>query len=171
MQIIILIAGLVVGLLWHKNRKKEQIIKITQQDLADTQEEVKELTQQLEETKAEKTTDNAQELYERIVTVMEEQKLYLDPDLDIKMVAEAACSSRPVVSNCINRIAGKTFRLWLSEYRLSFFLQMLKQHPDTPIDELVNQCGYKDQSTFCRQFKDRYGMTALKYKKMMKKKY
>ena len=168
-QIIILIAGLVVGLLWHKNRKKEQIIKIAQQDLADTQEEVKELTQQLEETKAEKTIDNAQELYERIVKVMEEQKLYLDPDLDIKMVAEAACSSRPVVSACINRIAGKTFRLWLSEYRLSFFLQMLKQHPDTPIDELVNQCGYKDQSTFYRQFKDRYGMTALKYKKMMER--
>lgn len=168
-QIIILIAGLVVGLLWHKNRKKEQIIKIAQQDLADTQEEVKELTQQLEETKAEKTIDNAQELYERIVKVMEEQKLYLDPDLDIKMVAEVACSSRPVVSNCINRIAGKTFRLWLSEYRLSFFLQMLKQHPDTPIDELVNQCGYKDQSTFCRQFKDRYGITALKYKKMMER--
>lgn len=164
---IILGASLLIGLLLHKNKKKTQIIKITQQDLEEATEEVKELTQQLEETKAEKTVGNAQVLYERIVKVMEEKKLYLNEDLDIKMVAEAACSSRPVVSACINRISGKPFRQWLSEYRLSLFEKMLEQYPEISIDELVVRCGYKDQSTFRRQFKDKHGMTALKYRKAM----
>lgn len=165
--ITILIAGLAVGLLLYNNRKKEEIIKITQQDLDETEEEVKELTRELEETKAEKTSDNSQVLYERIEKVMEEKKLYLDADLNIKMVAEAACSSRPVISACINRISGKTFRQWLSEYRLDLFVKMLSQYPDTSIEELVVLCGYKDHSTFRRQFKEKYGMSALKYRKCM----
>lgn len=163
--ITILGAGLSIGLLSYKNHKKEEIIKITQQDLDEAKEEVNELTQELEKTKAEKTSDNAQILYERIVKVMEDKTLYLNADLNIKMVAEAACSSRPVVSACINRISGKSFRQWLSEYRLSLFEKMLRQYPDTPIDELVIRCGYQDQGTFRRQFKEKYGMTALKYRK------
>ncbi len=166
----VLAAGLSTGLLMYKNRKKEEIIKITQQDLEETKEEVKELAQQLEETTVEKSFDNAQFLYDRIQKVMEEKKLYLNANFDIMMLAEAANSSRPMVSACINKKTGKPFRFWLSEYRLNLFEKLLVQNPDTPIDELVTRCGYKDQSTFRRQFKEKYGMTALKYRKSLEEK-
>lgn len=165
--IILLSAGLLIGILWIKNLKKEEIIKMTQQDLEDTEEGVKELVQQLEDAKTGKSSENMQVLYERIEKVMEENQLYLDADLDIKMVAEAACSSRPVVSACINRILGKSFRQWLMEYRLTLFETKLRQCPNTPIEELSIRCGYKDQSTFRRQFKEKYGMTALQYRKKL----
>ena len=165
--IIMLGAGLSTGWLWHKNQRKNRIIAMTQQDLDETKEEVRELTLQLEESRFDKSLDNTQATYERIIRVMEEKKLYLDAHLDIKQVADAAYSSRSMVSACINRISGKSFRLWLAEYRLSLFEKMLRQHPDTPIDELAANCGYKDQSTFRRQFKEKYGMTALRYKRRM----
>lgn len=165
----LLIAGLAIGWLIYKNQKKEKIIKRTRQDLKETKEEVKELTQQLEVAKLEKATENMLVLYERIEKVMEEKELYLNPDLDIKMLAEAANSSRPVVSACINSNTGKPFRIWLSEYRLSMFEKLLKQSPDTPLDELIARCGYKEQSTFRRQFKEMYGMSPLKYKKNLEK--
>lgn len=163
--ISILIIGSTIGWLIYKNQKKEEVIKITRQDLKETKEEVKELTQQLVDVKSDKISENMQVLYERIEKVMEEKKLYLNTDLDIKQLAEAAYSSRSVVSACINRISGKTFRQWLSEYRLSLFEKMLKEHPEAQIDELVASCGYKDQSTFRRQFKEKYGMSALQYKR------
>ncbi len=165
--IILLAAGIITGWLWHKNQKKEEIIKITQHDLQETKEEIKELAHQLEETKAERASNNMQVLYERIEKVMIEKKLYLNADFDIKMLAEVANSSRPVVSACINSKTGKSFRTWLSEYRLALFEKMIKENPNAPIDELVAQCGYKDQSTFRRQFKEKYGMTALSFKKNM----
>ena len=163
--IAVLITGLIIGWLLYKNRKKEEIILLTQQDLLDTQEEVKELSQQLEVAKSQSAANNMQMLYERILKVMEEKKLYLNADLDIKMLAEAANSSRAVVSSCINNKTGKPFRIWLAEYRLSLFENLLKLHPDAQIVDLATRCGYKDQSTFRRQFKDRYGMTALQFKK------
>lgn len=163
--IAVLITGLIIGWLLYKNRKNEEIILLTQQDLLDTQEEVKELSQQLEVAKSQSAANNMQMLYERILKVMEEKELYLNADLDIKMLAEAANSSRAVVSSCINNKTGKPFRIWLAEYRLSLFENLLKLHPDAQIVDLSTRCGYKDQSTFRRQFKDRYGMTALQYKK------
>lgn len=165
--IAILITGMVIGWLLYKNQKKEEILMLTQRDLLDTKEEVKDLSQQLEVAKTQRAADNMQALYERIEKVMEEKELYLNADLDIKMLAEAANSSRPVVSACINNKTGKPFRIWLAEYRLSLFEKLLRENPDAQIVDLVTRCGYKDQSTFRRQFKDKYGMTALKYKKVM----
>lgn len=162
-----LIIGAYIGWLLRKNQRKEEIIQMTQQDLLVTQEEVKDLSLQLEAAKSQRATDNMQELYERIEKVMKEEELYLNADFDIIMLAEAASSSRSVVSACINNKTGKPFRIWLSEYRLSLFEKLLRENPDEQIVDLVTRCGYKEQSTFSRQFKEKYGMTALKYKKIM----
>ncbi len=140
---------------------------MTQHDLSESKEEIQELVQQLEDTKSERAANNMKALYERIEKVMAEDELYLNPELDIRMLAEAAFSSRSIVSACINTMTGKTFRQWLSEYRLTLFEQMLKENPDVSIDDLMLRCGYKDQSTFRRQFKAAYGMTAGEYRKQL----
>lgn len=162
---IFLIASLIIAFLIRKNHRNQEILEMTQQDLSETKEEIKELEQQLEESSSEQTASNQQVLYERIEKVMREKKLYLDPELDLKKIAEAACSCRSIVSACINGVSGKSFRQWISEYRLSLFVQMLQSHPDESIDKLMAQCGYKDQSTFRRQFKIAYGMTVREYKR------
>lgn len=98
---------------------------------------------------------------------MSEHRLYLNPDLDVKMLAEEICSSRTVTSLCINNVTGKTFRQWLSEYRLAMFVRSLQDHPDASIEDLILQSGYKDQSTFRRQFKATYGMTAGEFRRQL----
>lgn len=165
--VIMLAAGVIIVILVRKNRKSEYIIESTQQDLTESKEEIKELAQQLEETRAEKAANNTKALYERIEKVMREDELYLNPDLDIKMLAEMVFSSRSIVSACINSVTGKSFRQWISEYRLSLFVEMLKKNPSASLDVLMMRCGYKDQSTFRRQFKATYGMTAGEYRKKL----
>lgn len=168
MLIIIVVASLVISWLMRKNKEEQQLIEQTQQELDETEGEVKDLVLQLlEETMTDKASGNMQALYERIEKVMETKKLYLNANLDIKMVAEASCSSRSVVSTRINSVSGMTFRQWLAEYRLSLFEEMLKKYPDAQIDELIGRCGYKDQSTFRRQFKEKHGMTPFKYRRSL----
>lgn len=165
---ITVVATSVILLLWRLNRKEKEIIDITQQDLTESQEEFQELAQQFEEGKIGRAAQNSKALYERIEQVMREKELYLNPDLDIRMLAEEVCSSRTLTSVSVNSVTGKPFRQWLSEYRLSLFVKMLAGNPDAPIDELLSRCGYKDQSTFRRQFKAAYGITAGEYRKRLK---
>lgn len=165
--LIIVIAGVVIALLYRRNKHNEQIIEMTQQDLTESKEEIQDLVQQLDEAKTERAANNSKTLYEHIEQVMSEEKLYLNPDLDIKMVAEAVSSSRSHVSACINSITGKSFRQWIAEYRLSLFVKMLNENPDTSIDILMMRCGYQEQSTFRRQFKAMYGMTAGEFRKCL----
>lgn len=164
---IILIAALIITILVRKNLTNKEIIQSTQLDLTESMEEIKELVQQLEESKTDKTVNSSQAIYERIEQAMTEKSLYLNPELDIKMLSEAVCSCRSAVSTSINSVTGKTFRQWLAEYRLSLFVSMLKQNPEESIDLLVMRCGYKDQSTFRRQFKATYGITAGEYRKQL----
>lgn len=162
--IIIGVSAFAIIILRRKNKENEKILQMTQQELAETQEEVNDFIHQLEESRQEKTAKGMQELYECIEQVLKEKELYLNPDFNMMMLAEALCSNRTLISTCINNVTGKSFRVWLAEYRLNLFLEKQKENPDTPIDKLVMQCGYKDQSTFRRQFKAIFGTTPTKYK-------
>lgn len=162
---VVLVAGIIIVFLVFRNRRNKHIIEMTQHDLSESKEEVKELTMQLEEMKNEKSPNTSRQLFQRIESIMMRKKLYLNPDLDINMLADEVCSSRTLISVCINSITGRPFRQWLSEYRLTMFVEMMGANPDEPIENLMRRCGYKDQSTFRRQFKATYGMTAVEYKR------
>lgn len=164
--IILLIASaFVIAILRRKNKKNENILQMTQQELIETQEEVNDFMQQLEKSNQEKQTKDMQELYDRIEQVLKEKQLYLNPDFNMAMLADALCNNRTTISTCINTITGKSFRAWLAEYRLNLFLAKQKENPYAPVEKLLNECGYKDQSTFRRQFKATFGTTPTKYNK------
>lgn len=165
--ITILLTSIIINALIWANRRRQRAIETVQQDLEETKEEVQELELQLEEVKAERPLKNSQALYQRIEQVVSEKKLFLNPNLDILMLSKEVNSSRSNVSICINSVTGKTFRNWLSEYRLSLFVRMLKETPDAPIEELMSRCGYQEQSTFRRQFKATYGMPPSDYRKLL----
>lgn len=167
--LIIIGAGIVIFTLKRRNREKELEIEETKQDLVESQEEIKELAQQLEKTRTERTHATVEGIYEQIVRLMEEQQIYLNPDLDVKLMAEELNSSRTHISNSINRMTGKPFRQWLSEYRLAVFVKLLEENPEVPIHKLMEQCGYKEQSTFRRQFKATYGLTPGDFKRELDK--
>lgn len=104
--LIMAIAGAAITLLYRRNKRNEQIIEIAQQDLNDQKEEIEGLVHQLDEAKAERAANNNKKIYERIEQMVGEESLYLNPDLDIKMLADAVCSSRSQVSACINSVTS-----------------------------------------------------------------
>lgn len=174
--VILAASGTVIALLRRRNRQKEEMLQKTQHDLDETREEVNEIIQQLEETKrsqqaANQQAYNPQELYCCIEQVVKEKELYLNPDFNIVMLADILGTNRTFISMSVNSVTGKSFRAWLAEYRLNLYLEKQKKAPDTPIDHLLSQCGYKDQSTFHRQFKAAFGVTPSQYRKTSEVQY
>lgn len=161
--VVLIVSVSAIAVLRRRNREKDEILQMTQQELFETQEEVNEFIHQLEETRQEKQSKNMQELYDRIEEVIAEREMYLNPDFSIIHLAEVLNTNRTAISSCINTITGKSFRTWLAEYRLNIYLKKKEENPDASIDKLVMQCGYKDQSTFRRQFKAILGTTPSKY--------
>ncbi len=163
--IIVVAAGYAIATLRRRNKEKEEILQMTQQDLIETQEEMSGFIHQLEEVRQDRQEKDMQELYDRIEQVIRDKQLYLNPDFNSITLAEELNTNRTFISTCINNITGKSFRSWLAEYRLNLFLAKRENNPDVPIDQLLTQCGYKDQSTFRRQFKATFGMTPSEYKR------
>lgn len=162
--ITIVASCIIIMGLRHKYKKTAKILQITQQDLIETKEEANGIKQQLQESKQEKAAKDMQELYNRIMQVVEKKKLYLNPGFSMSMLAEEMCTNRTSISTCINDNTGKQFRTWLAEFRLKLFLEKRRENPNVPIDHLLIQCGYNDRSTFQRQFKAIMGTTPSKYK-------
>lgn len=160
---IIVASGFAISILRRRNKENEEILQMTQQELIETQEEVSDFIQQIEESWEDRQAKDMQELFVRIEQVTKEKELYLNPGFSMGMLADELRTNRTFISACINTVTGKPFRAWLADYRLNLFLEKQKENPDASIDQLVMQCGYKDQSTFRRQFKATFGTTPSKF--------
>lgn len=111
----------------------------------------------------EKETEFYQQLYERILAVMEHEQLYLKPDLTLKDLASKAMTNRTHLSNAINRVAHQNFNVWLSEYRVNYFIQLVNDKKNTQIDQLYREAGFPSRSSFYRQFKQIKGITPKQF--------
>ena len=101
---------------------------------------------------------NANELMTRIKLLMEEERLYLNPNLKLADMAEALDVNRNTVSACINA-QGCTFNQLVNEYRLQHAKKLLCEAPDMKISTVGLESGFANERTFFRVFKDATGMT------------
>lgn len=163
--LITIASGLCIAILRRRDKKKDKILQITKQDLVETKKEMNDFIQHFEESKQDKQEKDRQELYGRIEQVIKDKELYINPDLNISMLAEELGTNRTFISASVNTVTGKSFRTWLAEYRLNLFLEKQRKTPDVPLEQLMVRCGYKDQSTFRRQFKAVFGKTPTEYLK------
>ena len=60
-------------------------------------------------------------------------------------------------------ITGKTFVSYLNEYRLSRAEMLLRTTRDSVLD-IALETGFQNFSYFIRAFKQKYGMTPMKYR-------
>ena len=104
-----------------------------------------------------------QQLYERVIAVMEKEQLYLQPNLTLNELAQKAMTNRTHLSNAINIISQRNFNVWLSEYRVNYFIQLVNHKKDAQIDQLFREAGFSSRSSFYRQFKQIKGITPKQF--------
>lgn len=100
-----------------------------------------------------------QELMERINSMMEQQRLYLNSDLNLAYLANELGLNRNYVSDCINSQTGGSFTQYVTNYRIEHAKNLLRNKPDMKISDVWMYCGFTNEASFFRTFKSVTGMT------------
>jgi AraC-like DNA-binding protein len=98
-------------------------------------------------------------LLARITTVLEEQRLYRQPDLTLVDLAQAVQLPAKVVSATINSGTGRTFLSWVNGYRVEAVKVAIIQgeQRSKSLLGLALDAGFNAKSTFNRAFREHEG--------------
>ena len=99
------------------------------------------------------------ELLEKIRKLMSEEKLYLYPNLKVSDLARLLNSNRNYIYNAINVEMGISFSDYINSQRIDYASQLLKEHPELSINDVMFKSGFTSTSAFYRNFKKFKGIT------------
>ncbi|MDH6343074.1 ligand-binding sensor domain-containing protein/AraC-like DNA-binding protein [Parabacteroides sp. PFB2-12] len=110
------------------------------------------------------------EQYQALLTLMEEKKRYLDPELKMShLTAELKCSNKELTL-IFRDAVQKSFADFVNEYRVNEFIKKINagEQEKYTIVALAQQCGFNSRSSFFRIFKNVTGQTPQEYMKQIK---
>ncbi|EDP70161.1 Quinolinate synthetase A [Flavobacteriales bacterium ALC-1] len=92
---------------------------------------------------------------EIVKNLMEVEKAYLNPELNLSDLAKMAKMSRGQLSEIVNTGFNKNFNDFVNTYRVEAFKVMLKEkkHKQLSLLGIAHDCGFNSKATFNRVFK------------------
>lgn len=114
-----------------------------------------------------KDTQENLTLFDRLEKEMGEQKIYLQKDLSLDMLAERLNTNRTYLSDCIKNGCGKTYSTYISDLRLHAAIKLFERESGLSVTEVSEQVGYSTYTSFYRAFSKRYGINPSEYYKLL----
>lgn len=111
--------------------------------------------------------DVKKDIGKKLLALFSEQKVFKNPDLDLKKLAESLSTSPHHLSEVINDQFQLTFYDFVNSYRVKEAQNMLKdsQHVHLTILAVSYEVGFNSKSAFNRAFKKISGQTPSAFKK------
>lgn len=108
---------------------------------------------------------SAIQFIDRLQKIMETEKLYLDPSLQVSTLAKQAGLPAKTVSAVLNQHLHKSFSTFVNEYRVAAFKERIMQQDadKLTIPGIAMECGFSSVATFQRIFKQLTGATPSSY--------
>ncbi len=102
---------------------------------------------------------------EKIISLMETEKPYLNPDLDLTRLSEHLKMNPKVTSHIINQDLKTNFYEFVNTYRVEEFKKRLQDEDSNKFSllGLAYECGFNSKSTFNYIFKKYTGQTPREY--------
>ena len=167
--IIALVIIVVLGVLalWrimidrHRLSERNHDLYATIQQMLEKQ---KEAEQMLEDT-PETALSNTQQLYQRIVKLMKEQKPYTDSKMNRDSLAQMLGTNYNLLADAIRECAnGQSIGDFIEDWRLRYAAQLLAE-TNHSIGLVMEMCGFVSRSHFNTIFRQRFKMTPSEYRK------
>lgn len=111
------------------------------------------------ESKEDEETDKI--LYDEIVQLLDQQKLYKNPEFNLSLLAKKLNTNRSYVSKAINEGGNKSFIEFINDYRIAESKRLLcsMDIKQVTIEAIGKEAGFNSKSTFFRVFKTNTGVT------------
>lgn len=90
---------------------------------------------------------------------LEEEKIYLDKDITLELLAKQLHTNRSKLSVIVNREYGMDFRNVLAQMRVEEAKAFMLANPTVTSDIIASHCGFSDISSFFHRFKEFTGET------------
>jgi PAS domain S-box-containing protein len=106
-------------------------------------------------------------LYFRLKELVETEKLYLDPNLTLKALADKLNTNTKYLSQVVNHYAGTNFQQLINSYRVQAVKRLIRDGGSERLTlfGVAAQCGFKNKSTFYKVFKEVTHLTPKEYMK------
>lgn len=111
------------------------------------------------------TDQKKQDLFQRLETLLQEEKVFTDNLLTKEKVAELLDTNRTYLSQIINEQTQQTFTQFVNGFRTKEAVRLLSD-PDnqTPLKAISAELGFNSMTTFYNQFQAAIGMTPTQYR-------
>ncbi|MBW8685986.1 helix-turn-helix domain-containing protein [Chitinophaga rhizophila] len=100
-----------------------------------------------------------------LVNAMEQDQLYLNPELNLSIVARYTGLPQKTISAVLNQHLQKSFNEFVNEYRIAAFKQKIAEsrQEQFTILSLALESGFNSLPTFQRAFRNNTGMSPREY--------
>jgi len=102
------------------------------------------------------------ELLEGIKKLVNDEKLFLYPNLKVSDLATRLHSNRNYIYHAINVEMGVSFSDYINGLRVDYAARLLEANPDLSINDVMTRSGFTSSSAFYRNFKKFKGITPTK---------
>lgn len=115
-------------------------------------------------------TDNNKELIkQKIIAYLENKKAYLNPELNMDLLATALKTPKYQLTEVLNTVIGKNFFQCVNAYRVEAVKIMLTDPKNKfSVEAIGYECGFSSKSSFYTVFKSLTGMTPIEYKQKIR---
>ena len=93
------------------------------------------------------------QIYERVVQLFENDRIYLNADLTINDVVKIVYTNKLYISRAISQFTGRNFCQFVNYYRVIHSIKLFRNNPDLKVLELANQSGFNSSVTYCMAFR------------------
>jgi len=107
--------------------------------------------------------DDAQLMLDRLERVMNEKSVFKNPNLKLNDLANEINVSAHQLSQLLNDSLGKSFTLYVNEYRIQEACRILSTAENLTVEAIGEEVGFNSKSTFFSAFKKLKGMTPAMY--------
>lgn len=103
-------------------------------------------------------------LFEILSSKMKEDKIFIDPMLNRKKLAEDLHTNEKQLSNIIMKETGLSFKDYINSYRLMYAKELIT-NSDSTVETIAAEAGFGSRSSFFQLFKAYTGMSPHEYRK------
>lgn len=121
-------------------------------------------------TRSALSEEKSRDLFERLESLMKNDKIYRDAELTIDKLAQILNTNRSYLSQVINEVSGLSYSTYINNYRIKEAIELLSNSDnDEPIKSIAISIGFNSPSNFFTIFKNKVGMSPSVYRENVQK--